>query len=55
MGSVKEGLAACNKVLEMDPQNVDAYIDRAEAHIANEDYDRGTYYWVIFNGHLSFD
>lgn len=41
MGKIKEALAACNTVLEMDPENIDAIIDRAEAHIMDEEYDKG--------------
>ncbi|KAK7089969.1 dnaJ homolog subfamily C member 3-like [Littorina saxatilis] len=40
MGKIKEALAACNTVLEMDPENIDAIIDRAEAHIMDEEYDK---------------
>ena len=45
MGSIKEALAACNQVLEMDADNLDALIDRAEAHITNEEYDKGEWLW----------
>lgn len=41
LGSVKEALNACNNVLQRDSENLDALIDRAEAHIADEDYDKG--------------
>ena len=41
MGSIKEALESCNEVLEMEPENIDALIDRAEAHITNEEYDKG--------------
>ncbi|XP_076454267.1 dnaJ homolog subfamily C member 3-like [Babylonia areolata] len=40
MGSIKNALELCNQVLEMDPENIDALIDRAEAYITNEEYDK---------------
>lgn len=40
MGSVKEALASCNQVLELDSSNTDALINRAEALILNEDFDQ---------------
>ncbi|ESO83868.1 hypothetical protein LOTGIDRAFT_151060 [Lottia gigantea] len=38
-GKVKEALAECTHLLKIDPNNLDALIDRAEAHIFNEDYE----------------
>jgi hypothetical protein len=40
-GHVKEAMTTCDQVLDMDPQNTDALINRAEAHIVNENFDRG--------------
>lgn len=40
IGNLKEALQTCNQVLEVEPENVDALIDRAEAHLVNEDYDK---------------
>ena len=39
----KEALAVCSEVLEKEPNNVDAIIDRAEAHIQNEMFEEGKY------------
>ena len=41
MGSIKEALKSCNEILEIDPQNIDALINRAETHITNEEFDKG--------------
>uniref|UniRef100_A0A0B7BH12 J domain-containing protein n=1 Tax=Arion vulgaris TaxID=1028688 RepID=A0A0B7BH12_9EUPU len=38
-GHVDDALKSCGEVLQLDPDNLDAMIDKAEAHIANEDYD----------------
>ncbi|BFZ00647.1 hypothetical protein BsWGS_03685 [Bradybaena similaris] len=38
-GNVNDALKSCSEVLQLDPDNVDAMVDKAEAHIANEDYD----------------
>ncbi|KAI8740147.1 dnaJ subfamily C member 3 isoform X2 [Biomphalaria glabrata] len=38
-GDVNETLKSCREVLQLDPENVDAMVDKAEAHIANEDYE----------------
>ena len=47
MGSIKEALQSCNEVLSMDPENIDALVDRAEAYITNEEYDKGGYLCVF--------
>ncbi|XP_005100334.1 dnaJ homolog subfamily C member 3 [Aplysia californica] len=39
LSEVDEALKACSEVLQLDPDNVDAMVDKAEAHIANEDYE----------------
>ena len=39
--NVQEAFGACNLVLEEDEHDVEALCDRAEAYIANEEYDRG--------------
>ena len=36
----------------MDPNNIDAMVDKAEAHIANEDYQAGKSVSLIFRWHL---
>ncbi|XP_071159834.1 dnaJ homolog subfamily C member 3-like [Mytilus edulis] len=38
-GHIKEGFKDCDTVLTMDPENVDAVIDKAETHISNEEFD----------------
>ncbi|GFO28329.1 Dnaj homolog subfamily c member 3-like [Plakobranchus ocellatus] len=38
LSNVDESLKFCSEVLQLDPQNIDAMADKAEAHIANEDY-----------------
>lgn len=38
-GHGSDALKACTEVLEMDPDNLNALCDKAEAHIANEDYE----------------
>ncbi|XP_060561613.1 dnaJ homolog subfamily C member 3-like [Ruditapes philippinarum] len=38
-GHGKDALKACNEALDMDPENANILCDRAEAHIANEDYE----------------
>ncbi|CAL1533171.1 unnamed protein product [Lymnaea stagnalis] len=38
-GDVNEALKSCSEVLQLDPDNIDAMVDKAEAHIANEDYE----------------
>ncbi|CAG5125666.1 unnamed protein product [Candidula unifasciata] len=38
-GNINDALKSCSEVLQLDPDNVDAMVDKAEAHIANEDYD----------------
>ncbi|XP_052217768.1 dnaJ homolog subfamily C member 3-like [Dreissena polymorpha] len=38
-GHGSDAIKACNEVLDMDPENYNAMCDRAEAHIANENYD----------------
>jgi DnaJ family protein C protein 3 len=40
-GHGKDALKACNEALDMDPENANILCDRAEAHIANEDYEAG--------------
>ena len=45
-GHGSEPIKACNEVLEMDPENLHALCDRAEAHIANENYDDGMIYYL---------
>ena len=40
-GHGSDALKACNEVLEMEPENYDAKCDRAEAYIANEQYEEG--------------
>lgn len=44
---MNDALKSCSEVLQLDPDNVDAMVDKAEAHIANEDYDAGIN--VFFN------
>ncbi|XP_064614788.1 dnaJ homolog subfamily C member 3-like [Liolophura sinensis] len=41
IGHVRDAVNACNEVLHMDPDNVDALCDRAEAFIADEQYEQG--------------
>lgn len=41
VGHIKEGFSACDTVLEYDPDNIDAIIDKAETYLANEEYDKG--------------
>lgn len=36
---VDEALKYCSLVIQMDPENIDAMVDKADAHLANEDYD----------------
>ncbi|XP_067668798.1 dnaJ homolog subfamily C member 3-like [Haliotis asinina] len=37
-GHLSDALMICEEVLELDPQNIEALADRAEAHILNEDF-----------------
>lgn len=39
VGNIKEAFISCNEVLDQDPDNIDALIDRAETFIANEQFD----------------
>ena len=41
LSNVDESLKFCSEVLQIEPQNIDALMDKAEAHIANEDYEAG--------------
>jgi DnaJ family protein C protein 3 len=38
-GHVDDALKSCSEVVQLDPDNLDAMVDKAEAHIANEDYE----------------
>ncbi|KAK3586229.1 hypothetical protein CHS0354_014050 [Potamilus streckersoni] len=38
-GKSMEALKSCNELLDMDPENIDALCDRAEAYIHNEQYE----------------
>lgn len=38
-GHIKDGFSACDTVLAIDPDNVDAIIDKAETYLTNEEYD----------------
>ncbi|KAL4220081.1 DnaJ subfamily C member 3 [Mactra antiquata] len=38
-GHGTDAIKECNEVLDMDPDNLNVLCDRAEAHIANENYD----------------
>ena len=40
-GHINDGFTACNTVLKIDPDNIDATIDKAETYLANEEYDEG--------------
>jgi len=40
-GLVEEAMTACKQVFDLDANNQDAYCDRAEAHIINEDFQEG--------------
>ena len=40
-GHGSDAIKSCSDLLEMDPDSIDGHCDRAEAHIANEDYDAG--------------
>ena len=40
-GAYSDAMTACNEVLEVDENNVDALCDRAEAKINNEMYEEG--------------
>ena len=40
-GMPEEALDACNKVLEVDENNIEALCDRAEAYIYNDQFDEG--------------
>jgi DnaJ family protein C protein 3 len=42
---VAKTLEACNKALELDDSLVDAYINRAEAQMLAEDYDKAIHEW----------
>ncbi len=47
-GRVKEALEICTSIIEKDANNVDAFCDRAEAHIINEDFEAGKAVGVMF-------
>ncbi|XP_050417587.1 dnaJ homolog subfamily C member 3 [Patella vulgata] len=38
-GHFVQAIKQCTKILEMDPDNLEALVDRAEAHIINENYE----------------
>ena len=38
---MSEAFDACNEVLRAEPQNIEALCDRAEAHILDEQYEKG--------------
>lgn len=38
-GHIKEGFAACDTVLQVDHDNLDATIDKAETYLSNEEFD----------------
>lgn len=38
-GHGSDAIKSCSDLLEMDPDSIDGHCDRAEAHIANENYD----------------
>ncbi|XP_059169976.1 dnaJ homolog subfamily C member 3-like [Physella acuta] len=38
-GKVDEALKSCSEVIQIDPGNIDAMVDKAEALMANEDYE----------------
>ena len=40
-GHGSDAIKSCSDLLEMDPDSIDGHCDRAEAHIANENYDAG--------------
>ena len=40
-GHGSDAIKSCSDLLEMDPDSLEGLCDRAEAHIANEDYDEG--------------
>ena len=44
-GHGKDGLEACNEVLDMDPENIHALCDKGEAYIYEEMYDEGMDGW----------
>ena len=47
VGETNEAIRECNKALDVDPNDVDALCDRAEAHLQNEMYDEGKLYMYI--------
>ena len=42
-GHGTDAIKSCTDLLDMDPDSIDGLCDRAEAHIANENYDGGMY------------
>lgn len=46
-GQINEGFIACNDVLDDEPENLDALIDRAETYIINEQYDEGNFKFMF--------
>ena len=40
-GNIQETMKACKEVFDLDAHNQDAFCDRAEAHILNEQYEEG--------------
>ena len=45
-GHGSDAIKSCTELLEMDPESLDGLCDRAEAHIANENYDEGGSWFV---------
>ena len=40
-GHVNEALEICSEIIKKDPNNVEAFCDRADAYIFDENYDEG--------------
>lgn len=41
-GHIQEALRICNRLLNKNPENVEALMDRAEAYLASEKWEEGT-------------
>ncbi|XP_069105211.1 dnaJ homolog subfamily C member 3-like [Argopecten irradians] len=39
-GNIKDAFAICNEILDLEPENIEAVMDRAETYLVNEQFDK---------------